>query len=134
MAHKRDIVAEDERDTGRRALLNLGHTLGHTVEAQSDFALTHGQAVAIGTAVVCRAAAKYGFCAPEVPARVDALLEKFGLPTHTDYPLDGLMERMLSDKKRAGGTVSVIVPEAIGRCAIRPMDRAALHDFMKAGL
>ena len=134
VAHKRDVVAEDERDTGRRALLNLGHTLGHAVEAESGFALTHGQAVAIGTAVVCRAAAKCGLCAPEVPGRVDALLEKFGLPTHTDYPLDTLMERMLSDKKRAGGTVSVIVPEAIGRCAIRPMDRAALCDFMKAGL
>ena len=134
VAHKRDIVAEDERDTGRRALLNLGHTLGHAVEAESSFALTHGQAVAIGTATVCRAAAAYGFCPPEVPARVDALLEKLDLPVRTDYPLDTLMERMLSDKKRAGGTVSVIVPEAIGRCVIRPMDRAALHDFMKAGL
>ena len=114
--------------------MNLGHTLGHAVEAESGFALTHGQAVAIGTAAVCRAAAKYGCCPPEVPARVDALLEKLGLPTHTDYPLDTLMARMLSDKKRAGGTVSVIVPEAIGKCTIRPMDRAALYDFMKAGL
>ena len=132
--HKRDVVAEDEFDTGRRALLNLGHTLGHAVEAESGFALTHGQAVAVGTAVVCRAAAQYGVCPPDLPARVDALLEKFGLPIRTAYPLDILLERMLSDKKRAGAAVNVIVPEAIGRCGIRPMDRQALYDFMKAGL
>ena len=134
VAWKRDIVAEDERDTGRRALLNLGHTLGHAVEAESGFALSHGQCVAIGMATVCRAAAKGGLCVSDVPEKVDAVLEKFGLPIRTDIPLDRLMERMLSDKKRAGATVSVIVPEAIGRCAIRPMDRAALQDLMKAGL
>ena len=132
--HKRDVVAQDERDTGRRALLNLGHTLGHAAEAHSGFALTHGQAVAIGMATVCRAAGKYGICPPDLPAQVEAILEKFGLPTHTDYPLDALMERMLSDKKRAGNTVNVIVPERIGACAVRPMDRDALRDFMKAGL
>lgn len=134
VGYKRDIVAEDERDTGRRALLNLGHTLGHAAEAESGFALSHGQAVAIGMAAVCRAAAKYGICAPDVPARVEAILEKFGLPTRTHAPFPALMERMLSDKKRSGGTISVIVPEAIGRCAVRPMDTDAAAEFMKAGL
>ena len=132
--HKRDVVAEDERDTGRRVLLNLGHTLGHAVEAESGFSLTHGQAVAIGTATVCRAAAKYGLCLPEVPERVDALLQKFGLPIRTDAPFDALMERMLSDKKRAGGTISVVVPEKLGRCAVRPMATDEAAAFMKAGL
>ena len=141
MEHKRDVVAEDEFDTGRRALLNLGHTLGHAVEAESDFSLSHGQAVAIGLAVVCRAAAKSGICAAGVPARVDGILEKFGLPTRTDAPFPALMERMLSDKKRAGGktsviggTINVIVPEAIGRCIIRPMGTDQTAAFMKAGL
>ena len=134
VAHKRDVVAEDERDTGRRALLNLGHTLGHAVEAESGFALTHGQAVAIGTAVVCRAAAKNGLCPPEVPVRVDALLEAFGLPIRTDAPFDGLMARMLSDKKRSGGAIGVVVPETIGRCAVRPMATDKAAAFMKAGL
>ncbi len=132
--HKRDVVAEDEFDTGRRALLNLGHTLGHAAEAESSFALSHGQAVAIGLAVVCRAAAKTGICAADVPTRVDAILEKFGLPTHTDAPFPALMDRMLTDKKRAGGTINIIVPEAVGRCAIRPMDTDQAAAFMKAGL
>ena len=134
VGYKRDVVAEDERDTGRRALLNLGHTLGHAVEAESGFALTHGQAVAIGMATVCRAAAIGGLCGPEVPRRVDVILEKFGLPIVTDAPFDALMGRMLSDKKRSGGTISLVVPERIGRCCVRPMTTEAAAAFLKEGL
>ncbi len=134
VAWKRDVVVEDERDTGRRALLNLGHTLGHAAEAYSGFALSHGQAVAIGMATVCRAAARAGLCAEQVPEQVEALLEKFGLPTHTDAPFDALMERMLSDKKRSGGTIRIIVPQRIGQCAIRSMTTEEAAAFMKAGL
>lgn len=134
VGHKRDVVAEDEFDTGRRALLNLGHTLGHAVEARSDFTLSHGEAVAIGTAVVCRAAARHGFCDDILPARVGALLDRFGLPTQTSMTIDELMPAMLSDKKRSGAVVNVIVPEALGSCAVRPMDADALKAFMEAGL
>ncbi len=132
---KRDVVAEDERDTGgRRALLNLGHTLGHAVEACSGFALSHGQSVAVGMAVVSRAAAQAGICGQEDARRVCGLLERFGLPTATDIPMDRLMEKMLSDKKRSGNKVSVIVPERIGQCSVRPMGPDELRQFMKAGL
>ncbi len=134
VALKRDVVAQDERDTGRRALLNLGHTLGHAVEACSDYALSHGQCVAIGMAAVCRAAAKYGFCSPDVPERVVTVLERFGLPTRTHIPFPALMDRMLSDKKRSGGAIGVVVPEAIGSCSVRPMDTRTAGAFMKAGL
>ena len=132
--HKRNVVAEDEFDTGRRGLLNLGHTLGHAVEACSGFALSHGRAVAIGTATVARAAAKAGLCTEETARSIRALLEKFSLPTETDVPIDRLMEPMLSDKKRSGSTVSVIVPEAVGRCVQRPMDAETLKNFMESGL
>lgn len=134
VAHKRNIVAEDEFDTGLRGLLNLGHTLGHAVEACSDFTLSHGQSVAIGTAVVARASAKAGFCSVETAESIQALLQQFGLPITTGIPLASLMEPMLSDKKRSGSTVSVILPEAIGRCSIRPMNRDELENFMKSGL
>ena len=134
VAFKRDVVVEDERDTGRRALLNLGHTLGHAVEAYSDFALSHGQSVAIGMATVARAAAKCGICPADVPDRIDAILTQFGLPIRTDAPLDALMERMLSDKKRSGAAINLILPEKIGSCAIRPMAVDEVYDFMKAGL
>ena len=132
--HKRDVVAEDEFDTGRRALLNLGHTLGHAVEARSDFALSHGRSVAIGTATVCRAAAKAGYADAGLPAAVEELLQKLGLPTKTELTIDELMPVMLSDKKRSGGTVNVIVPERIGLCSVRPMTADELRAFMEAGL
>ena len=134
VAHKRDIVAQDEYDAGCRRLLNLGHTLGHAAEVCSGFSLSHGQAVAIGMATVARAAGKAGLCPPELPGRVAALLESFSLPTKTDISIDRLMEPMLADKKRAGDSVTVVVPEDIGRCSLRPMDRAALKIFMESGL
>ena len=134
VSHKRDIVAEDEFDTGRRGLLNLGHTLGHAVEACSNYALSHGQSVAIGLASVTRAATKAGICDCDLPERICALLEAFGLPIQTGIPISRLMEPMLSDKKRSGNTVSVIVPEEIGRCSIHPMNRDALKKFMESGL
>ncbi len=132
--YKQDVVAEDERDTGRRAFLNLGHTMGHALEAESGFALSHGQAVAIGMATVCRAAAKTGLCPDDVPRQMEDILEKFGLPTRTDIPFSALVERIRSDKKRSGGAISIIVPVRIGACAIRTMDTAAAVEFMKAGL
>lgn len=134
VGHKRDVVAEDEFDTGRRALLNLGHTLGHAVEARSEYTLSHGEAVAIGTAVVCRAAARCGFCDKTLPARVGALLDRFGLPTKTERTIDELMPVMLSDKKRAGAVVNVIVPADLGSCFVRPMDADVLRAFMEAGM
>lgn len=134
VSHKRDVVAADEFDRGQRALLNLGHTLGHAVEACSDYSLSHGQSVAIGTAVVCRAAARNGLCDPALPGAVTRALRSFGLPTETDTPLDALMPAMLSDKKRAGAKVAVVVPRGLGHCELMPMDGEALRDFMKSGI
>ena len=125
---KRDVVRGDEFDRGQRALLNLGHTVGHAVEACSGFTLLHGEGVAIGMAIVSRASA----CA-DTP-RIVALLEQFGLPTRTDYSADDLFSYTLSDKKRSGGTVNLIIPRAIGDCAIVPTKVESLKSFIQAGL
>ena len=125
---KRDVVMEDEFDTGARMKLNLGHTIGHGVEARSNFSLSHGKAVAIGMAIVSRAAN-----CPDKD-RILSLLEKFGLPTTTDYPVEDIYTYTLSDKKRSGGTVSLIVPRAIGHCAIVPTPVESLKTFIEAGL
>lgn len=134
VSHKRDVVAGDEFDTGRRGLLNLGHTLGHAAEACSGFSLSHGRAVAIGMAAVCRASARAGICERDLPERVCRVLSDFGLPTETDIPIERLMGPMLSDKKRSGQLVSVVVPERLGQCAFRPMDAGQLRKFMESGL
>ena len=125
---KRDVVMEDEFDTGARMKLNLGHTVGHGVEAKSRFAISHGKAVAIGMAIVSRASN----CG-DTP-RILALLEKFGLPTRTDYSADDLFTYTLSDKKRSGGTVNLIIPRAIGDCDIVPTKVESLKSFIQAGL
>ena len=133
VAMKRDIVQADEYDRGCRQTLNLGHTVGHAVEACSGFTLLHGQAVAIGTAVLLRAAAQKGFCSAETAREGIGLLEQYGLPTETSYPLDALYQAALSDKKLEGGRLHLIVPEAIGRCRILEIPAPQLRDWMKAG-
>lgn len=130
---KRDYVCADEFDNGLRRQLNLGHTLGHAVEANSNFQLSHGSSVAIGTAVVARACAARGVCPDECAGRIVALLEGFGLPTKTDADIDALYSHMLSDKKRLGGAVNLIVPEEIGRCRVLPLPVEDAREFMKAG-
>lgn len=131
---KRNVVMEDEFDTGARMRLNLGHTIGHGVEAQSNFTVSHGKAVAIGTAIVSRAGAKLGICSKETRNEIVTILEQFGLPTATNLSADDLWASALSDKKRAGGTVNLIVPERIGYCAIRPTPVEELKSFIEAGL
>jgi len=131
---KRDVVKEDEFDTGARQKLNLGHTFGHSVEALSDFAISHGQAVAIGMAIISRAAEKYGICNTEVREQICATLSKFDLPIMTTYSAEALFSTALSDKKRFGGTVNLIVPVAIGNCNIQPTDVSRLQSFIEAGL
>ncbi len=125
---KRDVVMEDEFDTGARMKLNLGHTIGHGVEAKSNFVISHGKAVAIGMAIVSRAA----HC-PDTE-KILALLEKFGLPIAAEYSADELYSYTLSDKKRSGGSVSLIIPEKIGQCAIVPTPVDKLKSFIEAGL
>ena len=131
---KRNVVAEDEFDTGCRMKLNLGHTIGHGIEAKSNYEISHGKAVAIGMAIVSRAAAAFGLCSSETAANIESILQQFGLPTTTGYTAQQLFGCALSDKKRSGGMVNLIVPEEIGRCAIRPTPVEELKSFIEAGL
>ena len=131
---KRDVVAEDEFDTGSRMKLNLGHTIGHGIEANSRYEISHGKAVAIGMAIVSRAAAAFQLCTHETTAGIEAVLQQFGLPTETAYTAQQLFDSALSDKKRSGGTVNLVVPTEIGRCSIHPIPTNELKSFIEAGL
>ncbi len=128
VAWKRDVVMEDEFDTGARMKLNLGHTIGHAIEGCSDYAISHGRAVAIGTAISAR-----GSHCPDA-GRILALLEQFNLPTRTEYTAETLCGYALSDKKRSGGTINLILPRAIGSCDIVPTPVEQLKSFIEAGL
>lgn len=134
VALKRDVVMEDEKDTGSRMKLNLGHTFGHAVEAHSRFTLSHGKSVAIGLAVIARGSASMGICSEADAARIVSVLKAFGLPVQTQYTAEALLPYLLSDKKRSGGTVNLILPEAIGRCVVSPTPVSQLQSILQAGL
>lgn len=130
---KRDIVAQDEFDRGLRQLLNLGHSVGHAVEACSGFSLLHGQAVSIGMAVITRAAVEMGFCPRNSLDRLLSLLRACGLPTETEYTLEQLYSAALSDKKLSGGSICLVVPEDIGRCRLLRLPAPEIKDWLRAG-
>lgn len=134
VAIKGEFVEADEFDHGVRRLLNFGHTAGHAVEALSGFSIPHGQAVAIGMAIIARAAAKRGLCAADCAGRIVDTLAACGLPTIAPYPAEQIAEAALSDKKRKGGTIALVVPREIGRAEALDMDVNELLPFFRAGM
>lgn len=117
---KAEVVAEDEREADLRRILNFGHTIGHAVEAASDFRLIHGHAVAIGMVAALRLAVAAGLCKRKEAGRVATLIHAFGLPTEIPEDLD--QERIRSyiktDKKSIGGSVFYVLPTTIGEVII----------------
>lgn len=126
VAYKAKIVAADPTEHSVRKLLNLGHTVGHAIERASDFAISHGHAVGIGMAYVTRAAAKRGFLSADTAKRILATLERNALPIHTAFDVDTLDALTKVDKKAAGASITVILPEEIGNCR---MEKIALDEM-----
>lgn len=115
---KRDVVEEDEFDTGKRQLLNLGHTFGHAIEQKSHFQMTHGHAVAIGMHLIGKAAEAKGIAEKGTAAAIAKALEQNQLPKETTFSPAEVAEGTLRDKKRRGGTISFVFPKKIGDCEI----------------
>ncbi len=130
---KRDVVSGDEFDRGRRQLLNLGHTIGHAVEAASKFTVTHGHGVAIGLAIIARAAEKKGIAKTGTAAAMETALKACGLPTETDYDPSLLASLTLSDKKTDGGHINLILPIEIGNTVIRRVPKSEIIDWIRSG-
>ena len=123
---KADVVAQDEHDTGLRMTLNFGHTIAHAVETCQHYeGLRHGEAVALGMAVMTRLTEKRGMTAPGTAARLDALLAVLDMPRLLPaIPEGDLIAAMSMDKKSAGKALRVIVLDEIGRCRIHTTDAA----------
>ena len=133
---KADIVMQDEREAGIRALLNLGHTFGHALEVEYSFdgRLVHGEAVAIGLAMAYDYSAKAGLCTLEEAARVKALISGSGLPiTVESWPsVDTLITHMRQDKKAEQGALTFILLRAIGDCFIeKSVNEQSMIDFLQ---
>ena len=140
---KAEIVAEDEREAGRRALLNLGHTFGHALEAELGFgeALLHGEAVALGCAQAFRYSARQGLISSQDALRAERGVAAAGLPVRLDQlsqraggaPLsaDRLIEHMAQDKKAEGGALTLVLARGIGEAfTAKKVDRGQLRQFL----
>ncbi|WP_404714349.1 3-dehydroquinate synthase [Sphingomonas sp. MMS24-J13] len=136
---KARVVAEDERETtGTRALLNLGHTFGHSLEAETGFSdtLLHGEAVACGMALAFRFSAAQGLCPDQDATRVGYHLARSGLPTtlaeaHAIAPGARLVEHMAHDKKMEGGKLPFLLARGIGETYLaKDVSLAAVEQFL----
>jgi 3-dehydroquinate synthase len=125
---KAQIVAEDERERGRRALLNLGHTFGHAIEAVGGYGKwLHGEAVAIGMQMAAEASVRLGWLEAADAQRLRALLERAGLPTMvTDCKADQILERMRLDKKAGKQGLRMILLKRLGEAVVVPAPEAAV--------
>jgi len=121
---KADVVAQDERDTGLRMTLNFGHTIGHAVETCQHYnGLRHGEAVALGMAVITRLTENRGLTASGTAARLEALLAALRMPMELPpIPEGDLISAMGMDKKAAGKALRIILLDAIGKCRIHTAD------------
>jgi len=136
---KSAIVGEDEREAGKRALLNLGHTFGHALEAELGFdetILTHGEAVALGCAMAFRYSALLGLCPEADVRRAVAGLAAAGLPTRLSEVgatgAEALVRRMAGDKKAEGGRLTLILARGIGQVFVeRAVDAVQLVEFLR---
>ncbi|WP_300377796.1 3-dehydroquinate synthase [Henriciella sp.] len=142
-AAKARIVAQDETESGVRALLNLGHTFGHALEAANGFrsSLLHGEAVAAGMALALRYSVRQGLMDSQDAVRATRLLESAGLVTQLKalpggpYPADTLTEAMKQDKKARAGQVPLILARGLGKAFIQPdADLSDVREFLNAEL
>jgi 3-dehydroquinate synthase len=125
---KRDIVARDEKEAGDRQILNLGHTIGHAIEIESNYKLGHGSCVAEGMCYIARACAKMGRCTNETAKEIIEAASKYGLPNICDIDADVLFKRALVDKKRHGDKINVVMINSIGSVEVQSME---LDEFKK---
>ena len=141
---KAQIVADDEREQGRRALLNLGHTFGHALEAETGFsdALSHGEAVALGCVIAFRFSAGLGLCAGDEARRAQAAIGAVGLPASLEsldrrFSAERLIGHMLQDKKARSGALTFILAHAIGEAFVAhdvPADAVRAHLISEGAL
>lgn len=131
---KRDIVSRDEFDTGERQLLNLGHTPAHAIEKLSGFKISHGSAVAIGMVLMARAAESRGLCETGVSKETEMLCKLCSLPTECKFSAAELAKIAMSDKKRFGDEITLVVPERRGESVLMKVPTGDVESFFASGL
>ena len=120
---KKNVVEQDEKETGLRKILNFGHTIGHGIESEeNNSGLFHGECVALGMLMMC---------SPQVRERVIKVLKKAGLPTQINYNKEAVCKAMLHDKKFSGGEITVIKVDTVGEFFMEKMSGDELSELIK---
>lgn len=133
IAMKGRIVSEDEFDTGKRMLLNLGHTFGHAAETLSNYRVPHGQAVAMGLSLITNAAVARGICQENSKKAILDLIKMYGLPTDMPFAASEVYQISRNDKKGMGEKMTLVVPVGIGACRLVNIDKNEIPAWLKDG-
>lgn len=129
---KRQVVLQDERDTGLRMTLNFGHTIGHAFELAGHYETwTHGQGVAAGMNWAAQLGVGLGITPPEVVEQIRSILNKFGLPPDIPCPWETMTEAVGLDKKRTGDSITLILLERLGQAVPRRMKKDQLLELLE---
>ena len=131
---KKEIVEEDERESGRRKLLNLGHTIGHAIEKCSGFEVPHGYAVMTGLYLTSLAADQMGWSEKPVSGLVKNVIDAFAYPVYTEYSAAALAEVAAGDKKRDAENIVIVYPDQPGHCKMKELPVSELETFIACGL
>ncbi len=132
---KAEVVAEDEQESNVRRILNYGHTLGHAIEAVSDFNIIHGEAVAIGMAAIARIASQKRLLENTAKDEIIRLIRQYGLPTEVPADLDrqSIKDYLLTDKKVESGKITYVLPVKIGEVIMSADVEEVLVEDVLAG-
>lgn len=131
---KRDIVSEDEFESGIRRILNFGHTAGHSIEKLMNYSLSHGVCVAIGMCIITRAWEKRGLCEKGTADRLCLMCDSFELLTYTDISPEKMLEVSKNDKKAENDGVNIVVPVKPGECEVVKVSMNELLNIYIEGL
>lgn len=135
VAIKSGVVERDERESGERMLLNFGHTLGHAIEKCCDFTkYAHGEAVGIGMRMMARAGEAAGLTASGTADRIEAVLQKCGMPTSCEFTPEEICAAAMLDKKRRGEKMNIVLLRDIGDSFVYQIKCADLLGFVSGGV
>lgn len=129
---KADVVSEDEFESGKRMILNFGHTIGHAIEALGGYTrYSHGEAVAIGMCYALRLSCLLLGTDSEIYSRAVRIIKKYNLPQSTDYKIEDMMSYIMRDKKMRGETINFVLIKSIGEPVIMPIKAMRLGELIK---
>lgn len=129
--YKRQVVEEDEFESGKRKLLNLGHTTAHGIEKLSGYTIAHGKAVAMGLNLMLKASFKHGYIDEKLYSELIKTIEKCVGTQENPYAIEDVCKASLSDKKRSGDIISIVTVHGVGDCRVEKINVNDMVEFLK---